>query len=189
MHDRIWEFVGGTSGPWKVVGVEPITGPTLAPVPRISTRPVVFADARAHAPWTLRGARSNERYVTRTEKDQLTRIQAPLGRKEAVAAALIPIRKTQAWWDLAQDERRAILAREPAHIAIGLEYLPAVARRLFHCRDLSEEFDFLTWFEYAPEHATAFDDLLARLRATAEWRYVDREVDVRLILDAASGAD
>src|SRR2546428_7160638 len=32
-------------------------------------------------------------------------------------------------------------------------YLPAIARRLYHCRDLGEPFDFLTWFEYAPADA------------------------------------
>ena len=51
-----------------------------------------------------------------------------------------------------------------------------------HCRDLSdaEPFDFLTWFEYAPTHQQAFDDMLAELRACEAWRYVAREVDLRL---------
>jgi hypothetical protein len=31
--------------------------------------------------------------------------------------------------------------------------------------------------------ARAFDKLLARLRDTEEWKYVERETDVRLILD------
>jgi hypothetical protein len=61
-----------------------------------------------------------------------------------------------------------------------MDYLPAIARRLLHCRELGEPFDFLTWFEYAPEHAQAFEDMVARLRDTLEWRYVDREVDIRL---------
>jgi hypothetical protein len=53
------------------------------------------------------------------------------------------------------------------------------------CRDVSEHepFDFVTWFEYAPGDAAAFDDLLAELRVSEEWRYVDREVDVRLVRD------
>jgi len=68
------------------------------------------------------------------------------------------------------------------HTAIGLEYLPAIARQLYHCRDLGEPFDFLTWFEYAPEHADAFEALVARLRGTREWSYVEREVDIRLQL-------
>src|SRR5262245_1832065 len=84
------------------------------------------------------------------------------------------------WWALAQDERRAIFEDRSRHISVGLEYLPAVARRLHHCRDLGEPFDFLTWFEYAPEDAGAFEELVRRLRQTEEWRYVDREIDIRL---------
>ncbi|MDP9443955.1 MAG: chlorite dismutase, partial [Actinomycetota bacterium] len=66
------------------------------------------------------------------------------------------------------------------HIEIGLEYLPPVARGLYHGRDLGEPFDFLTWFEYAPQHASAFEELVARLRQTREWEFVEREVDIRL---------
>ena len=63
---------------------------------------------------------------------------------------------------------------------MGLEYLPAVARRLHHSRDLEGPFDFLTWFEYAPRDAEAFEELVGRLRETEEWAYVEREVDIRL---------
>jgi hypothetical protein len=63
-----------------------------------------------------------------------------------------------------------------------MNYLPAVARRLHHCRDLGpdEPFDFLTWFEYAPSDSAAFEELVQALRASPEWEYVDREVDIRL---------
>jgi hypothetical protein len=81
---------------------------------------------------------------------------------------------------LAQDERRTIFEEQSRHIRIGLDYLPAVARRLHHCRELGEAFDFLTWFEYDPEHAQAFEDMVARLRDTPEGRYVDREVYIRM---------
>ena len=68
---------------------------------------------------------------------------------------------------------------------LWLKYLPPIARRLHHCRDLSESepFDFLTWFEYAPEYESAFEDLLTELRASAEWNYVEREVDIRVVRD------
>jgi hypothetical protein len=66
-------------------------------------------------------------------------------------------------------------------MAIGRDYLPSVARKLHHCRDLGGPFDFLTWFDYRAEDEGRFDELLARLRATEEWRYVEREVDVRVI--------
>jgi hypothetical protein len=61
-----------------------------------------------------------------------------------------------------------------------MQYLPAVARRLYHGRDLDEPFDFLTWFEYAPETRLRSRRLVSRLRATPEWDYVEREVDIRL---------
>jgi hypothetical protein len=47
-----------------------------------------------------------------------------------------------------------------------------------------EPFDFLTWFEYAPEHAEAFEELVTYLRESEEWRYVEREVDIRVVREA-----
>ena len=79
---------------------------------------------------------------------------------EASCAALIPIRKSAAWWELTQEERRRIFEDKSHHIAGSLKYLPMIARQLYHCRDLGEPFDFLTWFEYAPEHAMLFEDLV-----------------------------
>jgi hypothetical protein len=75
-----------------------------------------------------------------------------------------------------------IFEEQSQHIRIGMRYLPPIARRLHHCRDLAEPelFDFLTWFEYEPAHERAFDELLAELRASEEWKYVDHEVDIRL---------
>jgi hypothetical protein len=104
----------------------------------------------------LCGVTSHERYVNQVEHGELVEHQEPLGRSGSTRAALIPIRKSEAWWSLAQDERRRIFEESSHHVAIGLGYLPAVARRLHHGRDLGEPFDFLTWFEFAPERAAAF---------------------------------
>jgi hypothetical protein len=79
-----------------------------------------------------------------------------------------------------QSERRAIFEESSSHIARSMKYMPAIARRLHHSRDIGEPFDFLTWFEYAPQHVGAFEELVAELRATEEWRFVVREVDIRL---------
>ena len=138
------------------------------------------SDLRAN--WVLFGITSNERYVNRVEKDLLVATQEGLGRPTARCAALIPIRKNAAWWALTQDERRDIFEEQSRHIKIGMQYLPQIARRLHHCRDLSEvvPFDFLTWFEYAPEHELLFDNMLADLRSSKEWAYVEREIDIRL---------
>lgn len=130
--------------------------------------------------WSLRGATSNARYSNRSDVTALKARQEGLGRPASTRAVLIPIRKTSEWWELAQDERRAIMEERSHHIGIGLEYLPAIARRLHHCREFGEPFDFLTWFEFAADHAGMFDEMLMRLRATEEWAYVEREVEVRV---------
>lgn len=173
-------FVAGVSGEWSVDRISPVVGESLAPAASIAVREGRGDSTPAGSVWSLRGVTSNARYTTRAESDALTARQAGLHRPSATRAALIPIRKSPAWWALAQDERRAIFEAESRHTTIGLEYLPAIARRLHHCRELHEPFDFLTWFEYAPEHEDQFEELVRRLRATKEWEFVDREVDIRL---------
>jgi chlorite dismutase len=173
-------FVAGVEGAWRVDRSEAVIGDGLSPCDRLDVLEGEAARAASGSAWVLRGVASSARYSTRRELDGLRARQAGLSRPEATRAALIPVKKTAAWWTLAQDERRAILEERSRHIAIGAEYLPAVARRLHHGRDLGEPFDFLTWFEYAPESEPAFDELLARLRASEEWAYVEREVDLRL---------
>lgn len=178
-----YAFIAGGSGDWRIRSIASYLGESLDPAPRLAMRPVEPGVGAPDARWRLLGTVSNVRYATRSEVTNLRRRQEPLQRPKASRAALIPIRKSASWWDLAQDERRAIFEETSQHTRIGLDYLPAVARRLHHSRDLGEPFDFLTWFEFAPEHEPAFDELLARLRATREWDYVEREVDVRLERD------
>jgi hypothetical protein len=129
----------------------------------------------------VRGVAGHVRYVERREKTELDAASPGLGRPEATRGALIPIRKSAAWWTLAQDERRAIFEEKSRHIRDSMKFLPRIARRLYHARDLGEAFDFLTWFEFAPEHAGAFDELLMMLREREEWRYVESEVEIRVV--------
>ena len=176
-------FAGGRSGPWRIECIEGVSGEPLQAATRLSVVEGAAAARAGDAAWVLRGVTSNERYVTRREHDELAARQQPLGRPGSTRAALIPIKKSEAWWELAQDERRRIFEESSRHVASSLEYLPAVARRLHHGRDLGEPFDFLTWFEFAPEDATYFEQLVRLLRATEEWSYVEREVDLRLARD------
>jgi hypothetical protein len=173
-------FTAGNTGAWNILSIAPVTGESLGPASHLEIAPSASLGGASPAPWQFRGFTSHVRYVERAEKTALTSAQAGLGRAEATRAALIPIRKSTAWWDLTQEERRKIFEDKSHHIAASLKYLPAIARQLYHCRDLGEPFDFLTWFEYAPEHATMFEDLVGVLRATEEWTYVEREVDIRL---------
>ncbi|MBW3566294.1 MAG: chlorite dismutase family protein [Acidobacteria bacterium] len=187
MNARLFSFVGGGTGLWRVANISTVVGDPLADVKRLDIVTGAVPQVPDGAKWVLRGITSNERYVTRTEKDQLVVRQPTLGRPHATCAALIPIRKAASWWGLAQDERRRIFEESSKHVATGLRYLPAVARRLHHCRDVGENepFDFLTWFEYGPSDSPAFDELVAELRATEEWKYVDREIDIRVVRDGA----
>jgi chlorite dismutase len=169
-------FLGGDTGMWVVERLDAVVGEALPEVARLA----IARGAAPDATWALRGVSGHARYVERREKTQLDAVALPLGRPEATRAALIPIRKSARWWALPQDERRAILEERSHHIASSLPYLSRIARRLYHARDLGGPFDFLTWFEYAPEHAAAFEELVAILRSREEWTFVEREVDVRL---------
>jgi len=173
-------FVGGTSGLWKVSRMTTVVGDNLPTVERLDVHSDTLVAPAPAGVWQLRGVAGHPRYVTRTEKSALDAVSPPLGRTDATRAALIPVRKSPDWWALPQDERRAIFEEKSHHIADALPYLPRAARRLYHARDLGEPFDFLTWFEFAPEHERAFDELVALLRSRDEWKFVDREVDIRL---------
>lgn len=164
-------------GAWRVVGIKAVRGPSLAPVARIDKG----AQPATAATWILSGVTSNLRYTNSNEKRVLDATPSVLGRPMATRAALIPITKSAAWWALAQDQRRAVLEEQSRHIEIGSEYLAAVSRQLVHCRDQpGAVFDFLTWFEFAPAEEARFDELLGKLRASPEWQFVERELEIRL---------
>ena len=175
-----YSFIGGNEGQWRVVSCEAIDGAPLATVPRIKVLNVPSNSLADGGVWTLQGFTSNVRYAERRELNALHAKQEGLNRAGSLCAALIPIKKNPEWWAMSQEERRAIFEEQSHHTEIGLTYLPEIARQLHHSRDLGEPFDFLTWFEFAPEHTTKFNKLLTQLRATKEWSYIEREVDIRL---------
>jgi hypothetical protein len=187
MSTRLFSFIGGDTGPWRVTEMSALTGAPLPAARKIEIVPGPGAPAGPQAAWVLRGITSNERYVVREERSQIVARLLCLGHPDATCAALIAIRKNEAWWALTQDERLGIFREQSHHTRIGLQLFPELARRLHHCRDLSEyePFDFLTWFEYAPAQAEKFNKLVAGLRAIAEWKYVEREVDIRLVREDA----
>ena len=174
-------FAAGDSGGWRIDRATPVIGAGLSMGKCLAVFESPATASSISAAWELRGTTSNTRYTNHDEVRKLTAHQQELARPQATCAALIPIRKSESWWSLAQDERRDIFEEQSKHIAIGMDYLPPIARRLHHCRELGEPFDFLTWFEYAPEHADGFEELVQRLRQTREWQFVEREVDIRLV--------
>ena len=182
VNPRTTTFVGGKTGSMRVVMHATLSGQPIANVDAVDMITGSAPNLSDGAIWEFHGVTSNDRYTTRSEKIELTTKQAAIGRSGATAAALILLRKRPEWWALTQDERRSILEDDSHHIAIGMRYLPAIARRLLHCRDLDREapFDFIGFLDYSPEDRPAFDELLGQLRATKEWSFMDRETDIRL---------
>ncbi|MCR2747439.1 chlorite dismutase family protein [Limnobacter parvus] len=176
-----YSFIGGFEGQWQVNRCEAVIGEPIEPVQKLNVVNAPASQLTQRGTWVLQGFTSNVRYAERHEIAQLRARQEGLNRPTSTCAALIPIKKSPEWWALSQDERRAIFEAQSHHTEIGLAYLPEIARQLHHSRDLGEPFDFLTWFEFAPEHTAAFDELLVKLRASEEWKYVEREIDIRLV--------
>jgi len=169
-RDNPTRFVGSASGRegWQVVSMETIAG---APIPQVARVTVVEGERARDVPgarWVLRGVTRSVQYITTAEEEGLASRAPPLDRPQATCAALLPVRKTRAWWELPEPERRRIFQEASRHAETGLRYLPAVARRLYHAREFGEGFDFLTWFEFSVEDVRTFDTLLGELRETEE---------------------
>jgi hypothetical protein len=127
LGDRLVRFVGGNTGIWRVLSIHSVQGDGLPQAERVAVRRS-DEPSPLESQWTLSGVISNVRYVERPEQQELTLKQSPLGRPKATMAALIPIRKTAAWWNLTQEERRNIFENKSHHISEGVKYLPSVAR-------------------------------------------------------------
>ena len=68
MFDRLHVFSGGAAGAWRVTGMRAWRGEPLPPASHID---IGTGMAPPAALWSLRGVVSNERYVTRGEKQAL----------------------------------------------------------------------------------------------------------------------
>ena len=111
---------GGRIGAWRVERMSAVIGPPLPAVDRVAVSEDQHLPDPQWSAWLLQGVASHERYVQRRERSALGERQLALGRPEATRVALIPIRKSAAWWELAQDERRAISQRVPVTSPLAL---------------------------------------------------------------------
>jgi len=122
-------------------------------------------------------------YTRAAERPDL--VTTPLPGQDAICV-VIPLTKSEAWWQLALDERDAMFrgATRPGHVEVGLAYARIILRKLYHSRPLpGAGWDFVTYFEFAPAHRPQFEALLAGLRDPAknpEWNYVERESEIWL---------
>jgi len=128
-------------------------------------------------PGALRGVAQHLHYTTAEERADLTaRSRTELS--PGVTAVLIPIRKSEAWWQMAHDQRGHHFHAKGGHTAIGTPYADKIFRKLYHARYLGSGFDFLTYFEFPDAEENAFRKLLAELRTTEEWSFVEDEYEV-----------
>lgn len=100
---------------------------------------------------------------------------------------IIPIRKTQEWWDKSALERHTYFyphadavtgGRVDGHARAAEAGISTIHRRLYYNPDgygRPDEFDFITYFQCADEHLATFDQICRALRderQNPEWRFV-----------------
>ncbi len=133
------------------------------------------------------GMTQNLHYTSDAQRQELDKLsRQELGPSNHSTAVLIPIRKSEAWWELSQDQRQAYFQKtkkQQGHTAMGLKYVDRVFRKLYHSRYLNAAlgYDFLTYFEFEDVYEKDFTTLLAELRDTEvnpEWVYVSREFEI-----------
>ena len=133
------------------------------------------------------GVAQHSHYTSNQHRELLDRTSLPeLTASENTIAVLIPIRKSEEWWRLAQDQRQAYFEKTGSwegHTAIGLKFADRIFRRLYHSRYLGMQldYDFLTYFEFEEKYQRDFGALLSQLRDTRlnpEWKFVDKEFEV-----------
>lgn len=100
---------------------------------------------------------------------------------------VIPISKSPGWWSLAHDERDRLFrgaGKADGHVNVGRPQAKSILRKLYHGRGVpGAGWDFLTYFEFEPDLAGDFRELVAGLRDSArnpEWAEVTREAEVWL---------
>lgn len=137
----------------------------------------------------LIGVTQRLRYTTADQQAELLRAPAqPVDASGTSVAVLIPIAKSDAWWELPHDERQRHFLqteRTEGHTAIGLRYADRIYRKLYHSRYIHppQGFDFLTYFEFPEDLAEDFRALLSNLRdpeLNPEWAFVKREIEIWL---------
>jgi hypothetical protein len=181
MAGSLFQYIGGSTGPWRVTNVTTVCGAPLKPASHLEIIQGRLDRFPPHCSWILRGVAKNTRFYTQEERVASKAQRIVPGLSAATCAALIPIRKSSEWWSMNIQDRQEIIEARTSHIDRAFRLIPAMARRLLYGRDLGEPFDLVTWFEYAPKDAKIFDDLAATMRSSLEWQFVEREIDIRLV--------
>jgi hypothetical protein len=177
---------------YRVDKIETVRGEAGASFKPGSTLVRVETAARLTAPYEaktstllFRAVAQHIEYMSRVQRDKLKSVPEFPPSKDTLAV-VIPIRKSDAWWALAHDERTVHFQKmegKKGHAAIGVDYVDRIHRKLYHTRYAVEtrDHDFITYFEFDRKYTDDFKRLLAGLRDTErnpEWKYVDREYEI-----------
>ena len=155
-----------------------------------SSTPIQFAseELSSDVPFIIfSGVTQHLHYTSVTQRRELdASSHAEFDPSNETTAVLIPIGKSQDWWQLAQDHRQVHFQTSDqyrGHTAIGLRYVDRVFRKLYHSRYAHPPmpYDFLTYFEFNSSHTADFKTLLHELRDTEhnpEWMHVELEYEI-----------
>lgn len=80
MSARLFSFMGGDAGLWRVAAMNAMVGESLPAASRLAIASGAEISPGLHAAWVLRGITSNERYVVREERSQISAKLLGLGR-------------------------------------------------------------------------------------------------------------
>ena len=169
---------------YRVDSVRTVSGAPLAGI--VSGAKLVRLESMVELPaggGDLIGVTQHLVYTRAAERPSLVTASPP---GADALAVMIPLTRSEAWWQLAQDERDALFrgAGKLGHVDVGLPYARTILRKLYHCRPLpGAGFDFLTYFEFSPADRPRFEALLAALRdpeQNPEWGYMERESELWL---------
>jgi chlorite dismutase len=123
-------------------------------------------------------------YTRSTERAELAATATP---GQGAHVVVIPLTKSPGWWSLAHDERDRLFRgadKADGHVTIGRPHAKTILRKLYHGRGVpGAGWDFITYFEFEPELAADFRDLLSGLRdplRNPEWAEVVRESEIWL---------
>ncbi len=174
---------GAIRNRYRVNAVEVIQGPT-PPLPQPGWelhRIEAATPTAASAPVQFQGETGTAQYTDPkapyAAANGLPTIPATT---DPVLAVIIPLRKTASWYALTQEQRKAQI---PAHVDLGVPYIPTIHRRLFHSRTFTKDYDFLTYFEFRASDEPQFRQLCRALRdpkRNPEWTYIDRDCEIWL---------
>lgn len=161
---------------WSLVRIETSVPPSLSEELSSGSSVIHFYGVTQHLHYTIAA-----------QRQELDRRSIPeLEPSEHTTAVLIPIRKSEEWWELSQDRRQSYFQKtdtNEGHTAVGIKYVDRIFRRLYHSRYLNAvlSYDFLTYFEFKDVYEKDFRTLLSELRDTRdnpEWTFIDREFEI-----------